>query len=156
MKNKKLIFGSISLVGLILLILPMFLNMWKLTNSIQDGYFKIFGDYSGAQFVFENFAQFWITLVDVIAVIGLILAVAYTVLFVLEMLKIGNVKLFAKIRKMISFALLLLCVVAIISAIVCVCVNKNKLVAITMAVGTYLLFVGLAVMGLFGLLSTGK
>lgn len=176
MKAKKLILNILASVGMVLLVLPMCLAMYTATVSVgskagDPATYNIFADWSSYVDTYKladkTFGSAWATITDVIAVILLVLAVVYVVMFVLQLLKVGGKKAdYSKFMKFLAVAILVLTVVALITAVIFTASNSlsvtGKLTNITtkytfgFGVGSIMLLVGGAVTGVFGLLANWK
>ena len=175
MKAKKLIFNILASVGMVLLILPMCLAMYtsKTTNSaiskdLTNDTFGIFADWSAFADTYKlggkTFASAWSVITDVIAIVLLVLAVAYVVLFVAQLLKVGKKFNYEKVLKVISIAILVLTLVALVTAIIFTSANNLTLTVgrnetkytFGFGVGLIMLLVGGVVTGVMGLLANLK
>lgn len=176
MKLKKLIPNILACVGMILLILPMCLTMYTATVSVGSKAgdpvnYNIFADWSNYIDAYKvadkTFASAWATITDVIAIVLLVLAVVYVVMFVLQLLKVGGKKTdYTKPMKGVAMAILVLTVVALITAIIFTSANSlsvtGKITNVTtkytfgFGVGAIMLLVGGVLTGVSGLLANWK
>lgn len=157
MKKKSLLFGLISLVGVVLLALPMFLSYWFEHIFVIGGYnetsvYSIFKDFSAYN------ANICATIVMICAIALLVVAVAYAVIFVLQLLKVGDKKLLSKIKFILLIVEAVLAIVAIICSFIFVFSNQNRFLGfaksnIKFSGGFFMLVIGAVVLSIFGMLS---
>ena len=115
--NKNLIWGLVTIAGLILLILPTFLSIFALSGgselinySGQTG-FGLFADLSSVD------SSWLATVVSITLIAGLALAAVYVILYALEALKVVKQD-FSKIRKLIALILFVLCLATLICGLI--------------------------------------
>ena len=129
MKNKNLLLSLLTAVLSLVLIVPIFINVfgytWSLGDSvISEGAYGIFADYSAISNLYSDFSATWSVVFDICLIVGLVLGALYVVAVVLELLKVKvNV---SGIKKVVGFAFILVFVVALVVGIVFVSVNHYK------------------------------
>lgn len=168
---KKIIFTSLSFVGLILLTLPLFLNVWEFYNSFIDSTqgFKLFEQipqYVVSAFNLNNvyFQQSYATIFAIIAVLALIGGVVYTVFAILELAKVKTKMDIRLIKQISSISVLVMLVLGLVFGSIFTIVNVAEFVTINgtdficmnSATGFFIFLIGSFVCGLFGLLSATK
>lgn len=167
MNNKNIVLSIVACMGVVLLILPMFLDVWGYyTNTTLTYKYGLFDNFDNVENVFTQgngkFQSIWATLVTVSAVAALVIGGAFVLFSILQILKIGTIK-YHTIRRILSLVMLLAFVLSTVFGWVFTAVNVYSYnvpflgeVLFTMAgeVGLYILISGTFVSGLFGLLST--
>lgn len=175
MKGKKLVFNALATVGMILLILPMFLAMYSTTVSAGGStsdptFYKIFNDWSGFTDVYklagETFSSVWALITDIIAVVLLVLAALYVILFILQLLKVGGKKVnYSKFMKLLALLIIILTLVAVVTGIIFIAANAlthnvplvgQTKYAFGFGIGAIMLLVGGVLTGTFGLIANSK
>lgn len=163
MKTKKLVLNIFALLGLVLLILPMFLAMYA-PSIIANGEItklftiKIFGDWGLAQP--DNL--FFATLTDIFAVVMLCFAATYLVLFILQLLNVGKDKTLNKVKKLLAVLTLILTILSVATFVVFAVSNTttSDFIKTTSTVlpqaGSILMVVGGLVFSVFGMVASKK
>ncbi|MBQ8761947.1 MAG: hypothetical protein IJZ26_01340 [Clostridia bacterium] len=152
-KSKKssnnLLFNILACAGLVLLVLPMILAVYSISNQLGSASYGIFTDWSILEAISSlNTAS--IMVVDIMAVVLLCIAGAYLILFLLsQFTKADKNNLFGKINKLLAMVALLLTVVAII----CVIVAFASVESFVPAIGFFMLVIGGVVFSVFGYLA---
>ena len=120
MKNKNTLLSLLTTVVSLVLIVPMFLNLfgytWSLGNNVlSDGLFGMFADYSAVTNLFSDFNSVGALIFDICLIAGVVLAGLYLLTFVLEVL---NVKLdYSLIKKVLALLFAAVFVTALIGGI---------------------------------------
>ncbi len=155
-----IIWGILVLAGLVLLVLPMFLNIFERIGTLGEhsevlGSYKIFADLS----IYESGGL--ATAVSVMLVIGLCLAAIYLILYCID--SFTKVKFnCSKIRMFIAFLLLALFVATLICGLVfaseAISASISDVVGTSMICGAgfWLGVVGMLVASIFGFLAAKK
>ena len=158
MKNRKLIMNIAVAVSLVLMVVGICLNLWNSvvefagTKHMQG--VGIFTDKTGMD-------SGWLgTICEVALVVVMALTVAYLVLWVLELLKVGKPAVLAKIKNILAYVTLGLVLVAIVTGILFPILATSELgmpgASIAPAVGFYLFAVGTVVAGVCELVAGRK
>ena len=170
MKLKNIILNALASVGMVLLILPMCLDLFTLTVKVGERAsdpvgFKIFTDWTDYvntyKLLNKEFASVWATLVGVLAIVLLVLSVAYVVFFVLQALKVGKLN-YRAINQILSICILVLTVVALVFGIIFMAANSFSIGSTKTSnefgfgVGLIMLLVGGLLTGVFGLIANKK
>lgn len=160
MKNKNMLLNIGVALGLVLMIVGICLSIWVSGVNLE-----ILGNTSKGFGIFVNkegmdaAALGWIS--EIALVISMALVVAYLVMYVLEVCKVGKID-YAKIRKFLAIITLAMVAVAVICGIIFVIVSTNKIAKIeetayyTLGVGFYLMAAGGLVSGLLGIFGSKK
>ena len=159
MKNKGLLFKALASLLMIPCFVIPFLNIFMSHRVIGNttsiiGEYGIFADYTALADGFSTLngtlANIWMTLTSIFIVILAVLALAYIVMLVLDLLKvkIKNIHMFSKI---LGIGILICSAVALISAVIAVLTNTcsyttlltdtTTTLKLVFAVGAWLLIV---------------
>ena len=167
MNNKNIVLSIIACMGAVLLILPMFLDVWGYyINTTQTYKYGLFDNFDNIKNVFiqgnGKFQGIWAVLVTISSVLALAIGAAFILFSILQILKIGKIK-YNFIRRVLSLTLIILFVASTVFGSVFTMVNVYSynipflgevLVTMEGALGFYLLIIGTGVSGLSGLFST--
>ena len=168
MKTKKLLLNLGAVVGFVLLILPMFLAMYQnlvgagsLTSTEPIG---IFADWSILAELYsaagKTFPSFLSIIIDILAVVLLWLASVYVLLFVLQLLKVGKTAKLDKMKRLFSLITLIVTILVAVLYVIFVLTASVKEGSLAYAfipgIGTYMLFAGGLMLGVFGILASTK
>ena len=134
MKNKSLLLKALTCLLLVPCFVIPFITMFVSNSIVGDttsvtGEYGIFADFTKLGDAFsapgynKELATFWMVLVSISVVVLAVLALAYIVMFVLDLLKV-KVNNLPKLTKFVGVAILVCSVVALISAIIAVSVNS--------------------------------
>lgn len=153
MKNKtnllKLIPSALLISCFVIPFLQIFSSQYTIGNTVsQTGTYGLFADYTSLIDAFElrgsTLSTFWMVLTSILIVVLAVLALAYIVTFVLELLNV-KVKNLTKVSKILSICLLVISILAIVSALIATLTNNhaNSLSTLSLIfnLGTWLLII---------------
>lgn len=128
MKNKNILLSLLTSIVSLVLIVPMFLNVFGYTYetlaTTTNRNFGIFADYSVAQSLNPDFNNLWSVVFNVCMIVGIALAALYVIIFILELL---NVKLnIATAKKIIGVAFIITFIISVVSGILFMVLNGYK------------------------------
>lgn len=167
----KMIFTSLAFVGLVLLILPLFMDVWSFYNGLLDTNqgIKLFEQVNSLIVTIFNlnnvyFQQIYATIFAVIAILTIVTAIVYCVFAVLDIAKVKSKIDTRLIKQICSISILILFVLGMVFGSVFTMVNVaefetingTNFIAMNSAIGFYMFLIGSFVCGLFGLLATRK
>lgn len=155
-----IIWGILTLAGLVLLVLPMFLNIFERIGTLGDhtevlNSFKIFADLS----IYESGGL--ATAVSVMLVVGLCLAAIYLILYCIDSFTKAKFDC-SKIRMFIAFLLLALFVATLVCGLVfandAISASIGDIASTSMICGAgfWLGVAGMLVSSIFGFLAAKK
>lgn len=150
MKKKNVLFGFVACLGVVALIFPMFLSLWTINTKLVDLSYSIFTLDAA-----ESYG--WFLTVEITAIVALVLAFLYVVVFALQLAKVGKCN-YSKVRLFISYIMSILFVVALVCGIVGIIVNKyvvgdTVMSSTSFAIGYYFILGGTLLVSLFGILA---
>lgn len=142
MKNKGLIWGAIASLFSLLLILPLCLGSWVYYagNNVSEDSLGLFADWSNAENAFKvldkTFPTFWAKFVGILAIIALVAGVLFVLLYVLDLTKVTKPGKTDLLKKILG-AVMIICAVAAIVAILVFNGNAKYTVPVTNTVTGY-------------------
>lgn len=158
MKNKSMIFGAISGVCALLLILCMCLPVWgtQLLGSATETTYGLWAEFSDFSIAGIEFSSTWATIASVCTTVALAGGVLIAVLGMLSATKVGKNKLTKLLILICSLVVLVSAILATVSVICFPSVNTetiaNRDTGITALVWAILIPVFSGLSGLFGVL----
>ena len=160
MKNKNLLLTFLTSLFSLVLIVPMFLDIfgyaYKTAITTSGRGFKIFSDYEILQTLNPDFNSLWSVVFDICLIVGLVLAGLWLIALILELL---NVKLnYGLVKKWLGIAFVVLFVVALVSGILFMALNgketQTTTLSITAQAGFYVALASMFVSGVVGFLAS--
>lgn len=167
MNKRNLIFALLACMSIVMLILPMFLEVWTASKDGQVLYgYGLFNNFINIKplFVMGNgkFYGYWATMVSVIAVIALLAGLGFVVLCILQLLR-PKKRLYNFWRRIMSYVLLGSFLLSLMFGLAFILSNKyyynilnisSGFVFLKASIGFYMLIIGTLLSGVFGLIST--
>lgn len=172
MKNKGLIFGALTSLFSLLIIIPLCIGNWAsyVGDKVSEDQIGMFADWSNTAKVYEaadkTFPTFWNVLIAIMAIAALVAGVAYLILYVLDLAKVTKPDKTNGIKKVLAWIMIACGLIALISGIIFMSASKLSVTVLTVTstsgytgtIGFYLAWIFPLLAGICGLLGscTGK
>lgn len=169
MKQKKLLYGILTVILTVFAFVAPFLDMFALNTNAGSGSttsnaVKLFGDTEAYKLAYaltgKEFNNAWLVVVYVLILVLLALSILYIVMFVLELVKVKG-SWVGLVKKIASIGLLVGAILTVVFTILAMVMNFGEVallestVGVVPQVGVYLSFISLLA-GITGLLSCAK
>ena len=168
MKTKGIIFGALTSIFSLLIIVPMCIGNWAyyLGENVSEEAVGMFYDWSTIsdvyEFAGETFPVFWTVLIQIAVIAALVAGVAYLVLYVLDLAKVTKPEKTAALKKFLGIVLIVAGIVVAISGIIFMITSTytirlgNTTTGYIGAAGFYLACIFPILAGICGLLGADK
>lgn len=170
MKTKGIIFGALTSIFSLLIIVPMCIGNWiryvgdDMADTVGDA-LGMFNDWSNTVTAYEAFQKdfpvFWTVLIQIAVIVALVAGVAYLILYVLDLAKVTKPEKTAALKNFLSIIMLVAGIVVAISGIIFIITNALVVESVTLygftaTAGFYLACIFPILAGICGLLGADK
>ncbi len=170
MKTKNIIFGALSGLFSLLIIVPLCITNWVYYRNdvvAEDGA-GMFADWSAMAKIWEaadkSYLTFFLVLIQIFAIAALVAGVVYLLLYILDMAKVTKPEKTSALKKFLSWIMIISGIIVLISGLVFMfgTISESSILGVTIkagykgAAGFYLAFIFPILAGVAGILGAGK